>query len=42
MKKLINWPTHLQQCGIGNESLVGLYFERSVEMVVSIMGIWKA
>ena len=33
---------YLQQCGIGNESLVGLYFERSVEMVVSIMGIWKA
>ncbi|AFQ15020.1 non-ribosomal peptide synthase/polyketide synthase [Bacillus thuringiensis] len=33
---------YLQQCGIGNESLVGLCFERSVEMVVSIMGIWKA
>ncbi|MEC3420879.1 amino acid adenylation domain-containing protein, partial [Bacillus cereus] len=33
---------YLQQCGIGNESLVGLCFERSVEMIVSIMGIWKA
>ncbi|SCN41681.1 non-ribosomal peptide synthetase [Bacillus wiedmannii] len=33
---------YLQQCGIGTESLVGLCFERSVEMIVSIMGIWKA
>ncbi|MDR4186349.1 amino acid adenylation domain-containing protein, partial [Bacillus pseudomycoides] len=33
---------YLQQCGIGTESLVGLYFERSVEMIVGLMGIWKA
>ncbi|MEI4623585.1 non-ribosomal peptide synthase/polyketide synthase [Bacillus pfraonensis] len=33
---------YLQQCGIGTESLVGLFFERSVEMIVGIMGIWKA
>ena len=33
---------YLQQCGIGTESLVGICFERSVEMIVSIMGIWKA
>ncbi|MCI0767842.1 non-ribosomal peptide synthase/polyketide synthase [Bacillus sp. TL12] len=33
---------YLQQCGIGTESLVGLCFERSVEMIVGIMGIWKA
>ncbi len=33
---------HLQKCGIGTESLVGLCFERSVEMVVGLMGIWKA
>ncbi|MGQ0421855.1 AMP-binding protein, partial [Bacillus sp. HC-Mk] len=33
---------YLQQCGIRNESLVGICFERSVEMIVSIMGIWKA
>ncbi|MFD0772072.1 non-ribosomal peptide synthase/polyketide synthase [Bacillus sp. CGMCC 1.60114] len=33
---------YLQQCGIGTESLVGLCFERSVEMVVGLMGIWKA
>ena len=28
---------HLQKCGIGTESLVGLCFERSVEMVVGLM-----
>ncbi|XKK29621.1 AMP-binding protein [Bacillus sp. AC79A.1] len=33
---------HLQKCGIGTESLVGLCFDRSVEMVVGLMGIWKA
>ncbi|TKH92117.1 condensation domain-containing protein, partial [Bacillus cereus] len=33
---------YLQQCGIGTESLVGLCFERSVEMIVGIIGIWKA
>ncbi|RPK10893.1 non-ribosomal peptide synthetase [Priestia endophytica] len=33
---------YLQKCGIGAESLVGLYFHRSVEMVVGLMGIWKA
>ncbi|MGG2065340.1 non-ribosomal peptide synthase/polyketide synthase [Bacillus sp. S14(2024)] len=33
---------YLQKCGIGIESLVGLCFDRSVEMVVGLMGIWKA
>ncbi|WP_144572332.1 non-ribosomal peptide synthetase [Bacillus paramycoides] len=33
---------YLQKCGIGTEALVGLCFERSVEMVVGLMGIWKA
>ena len=32
---------YLQQCGIGTESLVGICFERSVEMIVSIMGIGR-
>ncbi|MDR4191154.1 AMP-binding protein, partial [Bacillus pseudomycoides] len=26
----------------GTEALVGLYFERAVEMIVGLMGIWKA
>ncbi|MDP1419335.1 non-ribosomal peptide synthase/polyketide synthase [Peribacillus simplex] len=33
---------YLQKCGIGTESLVGLCFQRSVEMIVGLMGIWKA
>ncbi|MDQ0418594.1 amino acid adenylation domain-containing protein/non-ribosomal peptide synthase protein (TIGR01720 family) [Croceifilum oryzae] len=32
----------LQKQGVGTESLVGLCFQRSVEMIVSLMGIWKA
>ncbi|SFX55819.1 non-ribosomal peptide synthase domain TIGR01720/amino acid adenylation domain-containing protein, partial [Thermoactinomyces sp. DSM 45891] len=33
---------YLQKQGVGAESLVGLCFHRSVEMIVSLMGIWKA
>ncbi|OSX98878.1 non-ribosomal peptide synthetase [Bacillus mycoides] len=33
---------YLQKCGIGSESLVGLCFQRSVEMIVGLMGILKA
>ncbi|PEY27153.1 non-ribosomal peptide synthetase, partial [Bacillus cereus] len=33
---------YLQKCGIGTESLVGLCFQRSVEMIVGLMGILKA
>ncbi|MFE4130544.1 non-ribosomal peptide synthase/polyketide synthase [Peribacillus sp. YIM B13482] len=33
---------YLQKCGIGEEALVGLCFQRSVEMIVGLMGIWKA
>ncbi|RFT63252.1 amino acid adenylation domain-containing protein, partial [Bacillus clarus] len=33
---------YLQKCGIGTESLVGLCFQRSVDMIVGLMGIWKA
>ncbi|EEK70326.1 hypothetical protein bcere0007_52480 [Bacillus mycoides] len=33
---------YLQKMGIGTESLVGLCFQRSVEMIVGLMGILKA
>jgi amino acid adenylation domain-containing protein len=33
---------HLRQLGVGPESLVGLFFERSVNMVVALVGILKA
>jgi len=33
---------HLQQLGVGPEVLVGVYLERSLEMVVGILGILKA
>nr|WP_242294988.1 non-ribosomal peptide synthetase [Bacillus cereus group sp. BfR-BA-01381] len=33
---------YLKKQGIGPEVLVGICLERSVEMIVSIMGIWKA
>jgi amino acid adenylation domain-containing protein len=33
---------HLQGLGLGREDLVGLYFDRSVEVVVAILGVLKA
>ena len=33
---------HLQRLGIGPEAPVGLYVERSLEMVVGLLGILKA
>jgi surfactin family lipopeptide synthetase A len=33
---------HLQQLGVGPEVLVGLYTERSLEMVVGMLGVLKA
>jgi amino acid adenylation domain-containing protein len=33
---------YLQKIGVGPEVLVGLYLERSVEMVVALMGVLKA
>jgi amino acid adenylation domain-containing protein len=33
---------HLQQLGVGPEALVGVYMERSLEMVVGLLGILKA
>ena len=32
----------LQKYGVGPEVRVGLYVERSLEMVVALLGIWKA
>ncbi|HEY9741578.1 MAG TPA: amino acid adenylation domain-containing protein [Coleofasciculaceae cyanobacterium] len=33
---------HLQKLGVGSEVLVGIYMERSVEMIVGMLGILKA
>lgn len=33
---------HLRACGVGAETLVGLCVERSIEMVVGVLGILKA
>ena len=33
---------HLRSLGVGPEVLVGLYLERSLEMVVGLMGVLKA
>ncbi|MGJ5178589.1 non-ribosomal peptide synthase/polyketide synthase [Bradyrhizobium oligotrophicum] len=33
---------HLRQAGVGPEQLVGLYFDRSVDVVVAILGILQA
>ena len=33
---------HLQDAGVGPETLVGVYMERSIEMVVALYGILKA
>jgi amino acid adenylation domain-containing protein len=33
---------HLQQQGVGPEVLVGLYLERSLEMVIGLLGVLKA
>ena len=33
---------HLRQLGVGADTLVGLYIERSVEMVVGLLGVLKA
>jgi amino acid adenylation domain-containing protein len=34
--------SRLRRHGVGPEVLVGLYFERSVELVVAILAVWKA
>lgn len=33
---------YLQKLGVGPEVLVGLYLERSVEFIISVLAIWKA
>lgn len=33
---------YLQKMGVGSEMLVGIYLERSIEFIVSILAIWKA
>ncbi|RUT13760.1 hypothetical protein DSM107010_10350 [Chroococcidiopsis cubana SAG 39.79] len=33
---------YLQQLGVSSESLVGICLDRSLEMVIGILGIWKA
>ncbi len=33
---------YLQKCGVGPDVLVGIYMERSLEMIVSMIGILKA
>ena len=33
---------HLQKLGVGPETLVGVYMERSLEMVIALYGILKA
>jgi amino acid adenylation domain-containing protein len=33
---------HLQKLGVGPETLVGVYMERSLEMVIALLGILKA
>lgn len=32
----------LQRCGVGPETLVGLCVDRSAEMIIAILGIWKS
>jgi amino acid adenylation domain-containing protein len=33
---------HLRQCGVGSEVVVALYMERSLELVIGLLGILKA
>ncbi|MEO6236719.1 MAG: amino acid adenylation domain-containing protein, partial [Vicinamibacterales bacterium] len=33
---------HLQALGVGPEVLVGIFMDRSVEMIVAVLGVWKA
>ncbi|GHO57935.1 non-ribosomal peptide synthetase [Ktedonobacter robiniae] len=33
---------HLKQLGVGAEQVVGVYMERSVDLVVSLLGVWLA
>ena len=43
LDQLANQLGHrLQQCGVGPEAVVGVFLDRSLEMVVSLLGILKA
>ncbi|WNG44103.1 amino acid adenylation domain-containing protein [Archangium minus] len=33
---------HLRRLGVGPESIVGLHVPRSIDMVIGVLGIWKA
>jgi amino acid adenylation domain-containing protein/non-ribosomal peptide synthase protein (TIGR01720 family) len=41
-KKANRLARHLTECGVGPDTLVGLYVERSNELVIAILGILKA
>jgi non-ribosomal peptide synthetase component F len=43
LNRRANWLAHhLQKLGVGPEALVGLYVERSLEVVVGLLGVLKA
>ncbi len=34
--------SYLRRKGIGKEALIGLYLDRSLDMIVALLGVWKA
>src|SRR6185503_7894031 len=41
-RRVSSLGAYLKKLGVGHEATVGIYLERSAEMVIGLLGTWKA